>query len=61
MYEAFKKSTKAEPYLQNCLNTARQIDKIMTSTQLDPAANTQWSTVKTELNTLANAFNVPGV
>jgi hypothetical protein len=33
----------------------------MTSTPLDPAANTQWSTVKTELNTLANAFNVPGV
>ena len=61
MYEAFKKSTKAEPYLQNCLDTARQIDKIMTSTPLDPAANTQWSTVKTELNTLANAFNVPGV
>ena len=59
MYEAFKKSTKAEPYLQNCLDTARQIDKIMTSTPLDPAANTQWSTVKTERNTLANAFNVP--
>jgi|KBSMisStaDraftv2_1062788.scaffolds.fasta_scaffold313856_2 hypothetical protein len=36
MYEAFKKSTKAEPYLQNCLDTARQIDKIMTSTPLDP-------------------------
>jgi hypothetical protein len=33
----------------------------MTSTPLDPAANTQWSTVKTELNTLANAFNRPGV
>jgi hypothetical protein len=33
----------------------------MTSTPLDPAANAQRSTVKTELNTLANAFNVPGV
>ena len=57
MYEAFKKSTKAEPYLQNCLDTARQIDKIMTSTPLDPAANTRWST-KTELHTLANVVNV---
>ena len=28
---------------------------------LDPAANTQWSTVKTELNTLATAFHVSGV
>jgi hypothetical protein len=36
------------------------IDKIMTSTPLDPAANTQWST-KTELNTLASAVNVPRV
>lgn len=53
MYEAFKKSIKAEPYMQNCLDTARQIDKVMTSTPMDPAANTQWSTVKTELNTLA--------
>jgi hypothetical protein len=61
MYETFKKSTKAEPYLQNCLDTARQIDKIMTSTPLDSTTNTQWSTVKTEINTLANAFNVPGV
>jgi len=32
----------------------------MTCTPLDPAANTHRSTVKTELNTLANAFNVPG-
>jgi hypothetical protein len=24
MYEAFKKSTKAEPYLQNCLAVDRQ-------------------------------------
>jgi hypothetical protein len=31
------------------------------STQLVTAANTQWSTVKIELNTLANAFHVPGV
>lgn len=61
MYEAFEKSSKAEPYLQNCLDTARQIDKIMTSTPMDPAANTQWSTVKTELNTLAQAFHVSGL
>jgi hypothetical protein len=61
MYEAFKKSTKAEPYLRNCLDTARQIDKIMTSTPKDPAANTQWSTVNTELNTLAQAFHVSGL
>jgi fructose-bisphosphate aldolase class 1 len=27
MYEAFEKSAKAEPYLQNCRDTARQIDK----------------------------------
>ena len=36
MYEAFKKSTKAGPYLQNCLDTARQIDKIMTGTAAGP-------------------------
>lgn len=35
MYEAFEKSAKAEPYLQNCRDTARQIDKIMTSTPMD--------------------------
>ena len=31
----------------------------MTCTPLDPAANTHWSAVKIERNTLANAFNVP--
>ena len=31
----------------------------MTCTPLDRAANTHWSAVKTELNTLANAFSVP--
>jgi hypothetical protein len=61
MYEAFQKSSKAEPYLQNCLDTARQIDKIMTSTPRDPAADTQWSMVKTDLNTLAQAFHVSGL
>ena len=61
MYETFKKSTKSEPYLQNSLDTARQIEKVITSTQLDTATNTQWSTVKIELNTLANAFHVPGL
>ena len=61
MYETFKKSTKSEPYLQNCLDNARQIEKVITSTQLDTATNTQWSTVKIELNTLANAFHVPGL
>ncbi|HJY93281.1 MAG TPA: hypothetical protein VJ255_23545, partial [Candidatus Acidoferrum sp.] len=31
-----QESTKAEPCLQNCLNTARQIDKTMTCTPLAP-------------------------
>ena len=51
-----QESTKAEPCLQNCLDTARQIDKIMTCTPLDPAANTHWSAVKTERNALARVI-----
>jgi hypothetical protein len=33
----------------------------MKSTPLGSTTNSQWSTVKTELNALANAFQVPGV
>ena len=60
LYEHFKKTKKADPYLQNSLNSADQIDKILHSTQLDSATNSQWARVKSQLGDLGKAFQMPG-
>jgi hypothetical protein len=60
MYEHFKKSRKSDPYLQNCLGTAGQIDKLLKTTQFDAATTSQWVKVKSQLYDLATAFHLPG-
>lgn len=60
LYDYFKKTKKSDPYLQNSLDSAGQIDKFLQTTQLDADTNAQWAKVRKELNDLAAAFNMPG-
>jgi len=60
LYQTFKKSKKGDPYLQNCLDSATQIDKLLQSTQFDSNTTSQWAKIKPQLNDLAVAFHLPG-
>jgi hypothetical protein len=60
MLDSFKKGTKADPYLLNCLDTAGKIDGVFKSTQLDADTVGQWQRVQSQLKDLARAFHVPG-
>jgi len=60
LYEHFKKTKKVDPYLQNSLDSAAQIEKVMNSTKFDAAITSQWDKIKSELSVVAKAFNVPG-
>jgi Rad3-related DNA helicase len=59
LYDYFKRTKKSDPYLQNTLDYARQLEKLQSSVQLDSATSTQWTKVRIELNDIANAFHVP--
>jgi len=60
LYDHFKQTKKADPYLQNALDTATQIEKVFQATQLDPGTVALWSKIKSQLSDLAKAFNIPG-
>ena len=59
LYDHFKKTKKSDPYLQNTLNYADQLDKLQSSVQLDSTTAASWTKVRTQLNDIANAFNLP--
>jgi len=59
LYDHFKHTKKSDPYLQNSLDSAAQIDKFLQTTQLGADTNAQWARVRKELNDLAAAFNMP--
>jgi len=56
--EHFKQTKKSDPYLQNTLDSARQIEKTLHDVQLSPESTTQWAKVRKELDDLAAAFNL---
>ena len=59
LYDYFKKTRKSDPYIQNTLDLARQLDKLQSSVQLDSTTFSLWTKVRIELNDIANAFHVP--
>ena len=59
LYDYFKKARKSDPYLQNTLGYADQLDKLQSSVQLDSATSSGWTKVRTQLNDISNAFHVP--
>jgi len=60
LYDKFKKTKKTDPYLQNCLDSSTQIDKVFQSTQFDTGTVAQWQKIKGQLKDIAVAFHVPG-
>jgi hypothetical protein len=57
--ETFKKKRKAEDEVAAMVDTAGQIDKLVSRLSLNPATTQQWDKVRTELHQVAQAFNVP--
>jgi hypothetical protein len=60
LYDHFKQTKKVDPYLQNALDKATQIEKVFQTTQLDPGTVVLWSKIKSQFSDLAKAFNIPG-
>jgi hypothetical protein len=60
LYQTFKNTKKSDPYLQNCLVLATQIDRLMQSTQFDSTTVSQWARIKPQLKDISSAFQVPG-
>jgi len=60
LYDHFKQTKKADPYLQNTLDSATQLDKVFQSTQFDAGTIEQWTKIKSQLSDVARAFNLPG-
>ncbi len=58
LYEYFKKTKKSDPYLQNTIDYASQLEKLQSSVQLDSSTATQWAKIRTELHDVAHAFHI---
>ena len=61
LLNAFKRTKKSDPYLQTCLESARQLDRTIQDAQLTGVTLEQWSKVKTELSEIAQAFDLPAL
>jgi hypothetical protein len=57
--ETFKDKRKAEDQVAAMVDTAGQIDQLVTSLNLNPTVAQQWQRLRTELHQVAQAFNVP--
>ena len=57
--DTFKKRGQAEDQVAAMVDTAGQIDKLVSSLGLTPATAQQWEKLRTELHQVAQAFNVP--
>ena len=61
MHTVFKGSKKADTSLPGVLDNAQKIDKLLADVPLGDNVTSSWSRVKSELNTLASAFNMPAL
>jgi hypothetical protein len=61
MHSVFKSSKKTDTSLPGVLGNAQKIDKLLADVPLGENVTSRWSRVKSELNTLASAFNMPAL
>jgi hypothetical protein len=59
MEDSFKKTRKADPYLEACFQQADHIDEVLKSYQLGSETNAQWAKVRSELQALGKALHPP--
>jgi hypothetical protein len=57
--DAFKHNKKADPQVAALVHTASQIDPLVYNLHLDQETATQWEKMRSELHSIAQAFNVP--
>ena len=60
MLGTFQSQKRADATLPLVMDSAQRIDKLLADVPLSGSVNSQWAKVKTELDTLAQQFNVPG-
>src|SRR5215831_3098706 len=58
MHTIFKSSRKADTSLPGVLDSAQKIDKLLADVPLGDTVTSSWSRMKSELNNLAQAFNM---
>jgi hypothetical protein len=59
MLKQFQSSKKADTTLPVVLQSASQIERIKTDVALGPAVDSQWAKIRTELDSISQAFNAP--
>jgi hypothetical protein len=57
----FKKTRKADGYVQNVMSTGQQIDQLFYGLNLGGQAASKWDKIRTELQQVASAFGLPGL
>ena len=60
MLSTFQSQKRADASLPIVLDSAQRIDKVLADVSLNGSVTSQWAKVKTELDALAQQFNVPG-
>jgi hypothetical protein len=58
MLDEFKKTKKGDVAVENTMNSAEEIDRIVGSIQVSPRVNSQWEKVRSELAQISNAFGI---
>lgn len=59
MEDSFKKTRKADPYLEACFQQADHIDEVLKSYPLGSETNAQWGKVRSQLEALGKALHPP--
>ncbi|MBA2677635.1 MAG: hypothetical protein H0U76_04460 [Ktedonobacteraceae bacterium] len=57
--DRFKRHRSGEAEFQTVMNTAEQLDGVVTSVDLGPSITAQWQKIRTELHQIASAYGVP--
>lgn len=58
MLSDFKKTKRANVAVENTLNTAHELGKIVASMQVGHHADAQWQKIRSELQEISNAFGI---
>jgi len=57
--ETFQKKQKAGPQVSALVQTAGQIDRVVSTVSLSPSVTAQWERLRTEIRQVADAYQVP--
>jgi hypothetical protein len=58
MLEEFKKTRKGDVAVENTMNSAEELDRIVRQVQVSPKVTAQWEKVQSELAQVSHAFGI---